>query len=208
MDANPLQGANAAWLEARTGCLTASRMADALAVLKNGKPAAARTALVRTILAERLTGNAAQTFVNAAMQHGIDTESEVRSEYEAASGNVVQLVGFVRHPTIEHCGASPDGLIDDDGLAEFKCPATTTHLEWMRDGQAPEEHQPQMLLQLACTRRKWCDFVSYDPRIKVERLRLFVVRFAPTPEQIAEVEDKAREFLAEVDAYWRALTER
>ena len=195
----------AAWLAARAGKLTASRMGDALAVLKTGKPAKARADLIRDLLAERMTGYSVPHFVNPAMQHGLDTEPVAKAVYTFETGNIIKPCGFYDHPAIDNFGATPDGLISFDGLVEIKCPTTGTFVEWIMAGVVPEEHTPQMLAQLACTGRKWVEFIAYDPRIKDERKRLFVRRFEPDIEQIMAVEDAARAFLAEVDSAWEVL---
>lgn len=202
--ANPLQG-TAEWLEARTGCLTASRMADAMDFTAKGAPSAKRVKLLKEILAERMTGNAMQHFVSDAMARGLEQEPAAREAYESATGNLVQLVGFVPHPHIPYLGASPDGAIDDDGLVEIKNPTTAMHLEYVLGGGVPVEYRPQMTMQLLCTRRRWCDFVSFDGRIREPRRRLFVRRFEPAPEYFAEVESAAVKFLKEVEMLWEAL---
>lgn len=195
---NPLQR-TARWLSDRTGCLTASRMAAAIERKKDGSPTKAADDLVKEILAERMTGDAIRRYVTAEMQHGTDMEPAAREAYEVRTGNLVRLVGFIPHPTIEWCGASPDGLVDDDGLVETKCPKTSTHLTYKAHGVVPDEYRPQMLLQLAVTRRSWCDFVSFDDRVRDPKHRLFVVRFEPKPVEVEEIEEKACEFLRIVD---------
>lgn len=184
------------WRLERLGCLTASCMADVLAVTKSG-PSASRKNYLAQLVAERLTGVMQASFTSPAMAWGTEQEPFARAEYEIRTGNFVDQCGFIKHPTIEWCGASPDGTIDDDGLAEFKCPNTATHIEYLLAGNPPAKYKPQMLLQLACTQRKWCDFVSYDCRLPEEH-RLFIVRFEPKPSEIEEIESAAREFLAEV----------
>jgi exodeoxyribonuclease (lambda-induced) len=174
-------------------------MADVLDVLKNGKPGAARERYIREIIAERLTGSALQRYVSQPMLDGIEREPEAREMYEAETGSIVTLAGFVRHPTIEFCGASPDGLVDDCGLVEIKCPTDATHVEWLLAKAIPDKHIPQMLLQLACTRRSWCDFVAFNPNFRKPAHRLMIRRFTPEPAAIQAVEDSARAFLAEVD---------
>ena len=180
------------------GCLTASRIAIALERKKDLSPTKAAEDLVKEILAERMTGDAMSRYCTPEMQRGIDLEPAAREAYEVHTGNLVRLVGFIPHPKIEWCGASPDGLVDDDGLVELKCPKTSTHLQYLINGTAPVEYQPQML-QMAVTRRSWCDFVSYDDRVKNPKQRLFVVRFEPEPGKIAAIEEEARKFLAIVD---------
>lgn len=204
---NPFQGANGEWLAARVGCATASRMCDVLDFKKDGSPGAARIKYLKELVAERMTGQAMEHYVTKAMQDGIDREPHARSEYETISGSIVRLTGFIAHPAIEYAGASPDGLIDHDGLVEIKCPTDVTHVDWLMAGVVPDQHKPQMLFQLASTRRQWCDFVSFSPHIRDERRRLFVRRFEPQPAEIEEIEEKVRAFLRDVDAAFRRITE-
>ncbi len=194
----------AAWFSARTGKLTASRMADAMDFTKAGKPSAARTKYMQELVAERLTDAIAPHYVSADMTWGIDQEPFAKAEYTLRTGRAVEPCFFFDHFDIDNFGASPDGLVGD-GLIECKCPRTATHVAWVAAGVVPEEHKPQMLAQLACTGRRWCDFVSFDPRIQGPR-RLFVVRFEPEPAEVAKVEDAARAFLAEVDALFDLMT--
>lgn len=203
---NPNQG-TAAWFSDRCGFLTASRMKDVLARLKNGDPAKARRDYLIELIAERMTGDTMRHYVSPAMQHGIDTEPYALEAYQDYSKVLVTQCGFLKHANIEYFGASPDGLIRDDGLIEIKCPTTTTHIEWMIAGVVPEEHKPQMLAQMACTGREWCEFVSYDPRIKDEKRRLFVRRFEPTIQDIEMIEEAAIQFLDEVETAFRLVTE-
>ena len=195
-----------AWLNARVGCLTASRMADAMAMLKTGKPSESRNKLMIELLAERMTGDAAPHFVNEAMRWGIEQEPHAKAAYEANSGELLDACGFILHPEIEHFGASPDALIDDDTVAEFKCPTSTTHISWMLAGVMPEQHKAQVLAQLACTRRQHAVFVSFDPRMPPAR-QLFVVEWTPTRQDIEAVETAAKDFLRELDAMFTKLAE-
>jgi hypothetical protein len=145
-------------------------------------------------------------FVNQAMQWGIEKEPEAKAAYETATGRIIQDVGFIDHPRIQFCGASPDGFVDD-GLIEIKCPTTATHVAWILDGGIPEEHKAQMTLQAAVTGRSWVDFVSYDPRMPKPQ-QLLIRRFYPTAGEIAEIETEAEKFLAEVDALFDVITRR
>jgi len=181
------------WFAQRLGKLTASRMADA--AMK--KETAGRRNYLAQLVAERLTGEAGESFTNAAMQWGTDNEPLARAEYEILRGVDVDQIAFVDHPAIEWCGASPDGMVEDRGLVEIKCPNTATHIDYMLGQKPPAKYVPQMLLQLACTGRDWCDFVSYDPRLP-DGYRLFVVRFEPSVVDIAQTESTAREFLEDV----------
>lgn len=194
-----------AWLNQRVGKLTASRMAAAMDFTKAGKPGATRVALMKELLAERITGDAVPHFVNDAMRHGIEFEPVAKEEFQVETGDLLTPCGFIEHPSIEYFGASPDSLLGADAVVEFKCPTTTTHIGWILDGKVPDQHKPQILAQLACTRRQRAVFVSFDPRIPGAR-RMFVREWQPNAEEIAAVEQAAIEFLRELDALFEQIT--
>lgn len=194
------------WFAERCGKATASRIADIIRTTRSG-PAASRKNYAAQLVAERLTGAVAESYTNAAMQHGIDTEAEARRHYAFFSDHQVSEVGFVRHPAIEMSGASPDGLIGDDGLVEIKCPNTATHIDTLLTEKVGTDYQTQMQWQMACTGRQWCDFVSYDARLPVE-MQLFVQRIERDNARIAELEKAIIDFLGEVDETVANLRER
>jgi len=190
-----VQGSDA-WKALRCGKFTASRVADIVARTKTG-PAASRANYLAQLIAERLTGTPAETFTNAAMQHGTETEPEARAAYEFYQGVTVAQVAFVPHPKIDQAGASPDGLVGADGLVEIKCPSTATHLETLLGQAVPAKYIDQMQFQMACTGRKFCDFVSYDNRMP-EHMRLFVKRVARDDARINFLETEIAGFLLEM----------
>ena len=198
---------SAAWLQARVGKVTASRMADLTAKLKTGKPGAARESYMRELIAERLTGRAVDHYVSNEMQWGIDNEPRARAAYEFITDNQVELAGLVLHPRFSNAGASPDGLIGADGLVEFKCPTSKTHATTLATLEVPEEYLPQVHWQMACTGRAWCDFGSFDPRFP-EGMDLFVVRVARDEDAIAAIEADVAAFLLELDQREAAIRER
>jgi putative phage-type endonuclease len=192
-----IEQGTAEWLQERCGKVTASRIADLMAKTKTGW-GASRANYAAQIIAERLTGCVAASFTNAAMIHGTETEPEARRAYEFFVDRDVQQVGFAPHPTILMAGASPDGLVGDDGLLELKCPNTATHIDTLLSATIPDKYVKQMQFQMACTGRQWCDFASYDNRLP-ERMRLFVKRVDRDAEAIAEIEREVTAFLAEID---------
>lgn len=185
------------WLQMRIGCVTGSRVADVMAKLKRKDgEAQCRADYKSQIVCEILTNRAFDHYVSPAMQWGLDNEIFARNAYEVAVDSV-QQVGFALHAKIQRLGASPDGLVGDDGLVEFKCPNTTTHLEYIITGEVPHEYHWQMLCEMACAERQWCDFVSYDPRLP-KHLQLFVRRFHRDDARIAVMEVEVDQFLTEV----------
>lgn len=186
------------WFAARLGRVTASRVADVIAKTKSGYSTSRENYCVELAL-ERLTGARQESFTNDAMKWGTETEPLARAAYEARTGAIVDEVGMVAHPSIAMTGASPDGLIDADGLLEIKCPNSATHAKTMLSKKPDNKYITQMTWQMICTGRKWCDFVSFDPRFP-EHLQLFVTRVERDEEKCKELEAEVVKFLGEVEA--------
>ena len=191
------------WYACRLGKVTASRVADIMAKTKSG-PSASRKNYMAELVCERLTGAKADSFTSSAMQWGIDHEAEARQAYEAQAFVDVVQVGFVNHPSIEMAGCSPDGLVELDGLVEIKCPNSAKHIETLLSRESDKQYFAQMQMQMACTGRKWCDFVSFDPRLPGD-LSIFIHRVERDEAFIAEMEKEIRAFLEELDATVEAL---
>ncbi|MFP5078262.1 lambda exonuclease family protein [Rhizobium sp. YIM 134829] len=181
------------WHALRCGKVTASRVADVVARTKSGW-GASRSNYAAELIAERLTGVAAEGFTNAAMQWGTDQEPNARLAYEFMQNVTVEQIAFVVHPRIGDSGASPDGLVGEDGLVEIKCPNTATHIDTLIKQDIPAKYITQMMWQMACTGRQWCDFVSYDPRLP-ESMQLFVKRVTRDDAVIDELETAVAVFL-------------
>lgn len=184
------------WFAARLGRVTASRVNDIVARTKTGY-SASRDNYLAQLVCERLTGKGAESYTNAAMAHGTETEPLARAAYEMKNSVLVDEVGFVQHPTLM-AGASPDGMVGQDGLIEIKCPQTNTHIDTLLSGKIPNKYKAQMTWQMLCTGRKWCDFISFDPRLPQE-LQMFVQRYPYDVEYANQLENEVKLFLAEVD---------
>lgn len=194
------------WFALRLGKPSGSRMGDLMAKTKSG-PAASRKNYMMELLCQRLTGSQEELFVTAAMQRGTDLEPVARSAYEVETDLMVVETGVWSHPKISNLIASPDGLVGDDGLLEIKCPNTAQHVEFLRTGKPDGKYQWQMLAQMACTERKWCDFVSFDDRMP-EPLQMHRVRFEWDEKRILEMETEVEKFLKELDALEAEMLER
>jgi putative phage-type endonuclease len=183
------------WFAKRLGKVTASRIADLMAKTKTG-PGVSRANYLAQLVTERLTGQPTEGFQSAAMTWGIEQEAAARAAYSARTGVLVDEVDFVDHPTMQ-AGASPDGLVGDNGLIEIKCPNTSTMLEYLEDRTIPTKYRLQMQWQLAVTGRDWCDFVAFDPRLP-EHLQLLVIRELRDEDRIKEIAAEVSRFLSEL----------
>jgi putative phage-type endonuclease len=191
------------WFQARLGKVTASRVADVLSKIKTGESASRRNYKIQ-LVSERLTGEKQESYINQAMQDGIDREVFARDRYVQQFGEVEE-VGFIQHPTLE-AGASPDGLVGEDGLLEIKCPMGTTHTETLMTQEVPSKYIPQIQFQLRCTGRKWCDFVSYNPMFP-QHLQVFVKRVEADEVYQMELDKEIEAFLLEVQTIIDRLKE-
>lgn len=198
MKANDAQE-SADWMAERAGKFTASRASDLMARTKSG-PAASRGALLTLLAVERLTGQCVPTYSNSAMQRGVELEAEARDAYAFARLAVVEECGFIACADLPNCGASPDGLIGDDGLLEIKCPANMAkHLDALRTGDHAKEYRWQLQHQLMVTGRRWVDAVSYDPRFP-EHLQLAITRVFRDEAAIKELRAAIATADAEIEA--------
>jgi putative phage-type endonuclease len=196
------------WYAARIGMVTASKVKDAIVKRKRGEgDLVARRNLKLQMLAEILTGRTTDHYVSQAMDWGVEQEPRARAEYEIRTGYSVEPLGLVLHPELSRAAASPDGFIPKNGLLEIKCPETYTHLEYMAEGVIPVDYLDQMDWQMACagSEIEWCDFVSYDPRLK-DDLQLFIVRRERNGKRIAEMEGLVMEFLEELNQMAEQVT--
>ncbi len=183
------------WYANRAGVLTASRVNPVLNGRTDGKDT------IRLELAlERLYGcrQYESQYLSAAVQRGVDLEDDARKAYENNFGVDVKDVGLVLHPVISYLGASPDGLVGDDGLIEIKCLGFLPHYKPYIYGKRciKPEYRSQMLLQLMCTDRKWCDYVGYNPD---EERPFYTIRIHRNDEEIEKAVPKILDFLKEVE---------
>jgi putative phage-type endonuclease len=173
-----------AWFEARCGRVTGTRFKN----LMSAETTASYKDLITNMACEIITGRMEETYSNAAMEHGIETEPIARGVYEALFDCEVKTTGFITpdedHKYHEWIGVSPDGLVDE-GMIEIKCPQMKTHLEYIEAGKLPSEYRYQVQGQLFVTGFPWCDFVSY-----VEGMKPFIIRVFPDVELFAEFEKR------------------
>jgi predicted phage-related endonuclease len=189
-----------AWHQQRLGKLTSSRFADMMAEgrAKNDKYGVAAMKYIYEKIAEQITLQP-HIVTSQATDWGTQMEYDAIQKYEDESGNKVHLCGFVEFG--ESAGGTPDGLVGNDGIIEVKCPFNpANHVETFLEKKVPKQYVFQIQGNLMVTDRKWCDFVSYDPRVTNDKLQLFVLRverdeeiISAIKERIIEVSEKIKE---------------
>lgn len=196
------------WLLARVGKCTGSRVSDAVWMLKSGGPSANRTNYQAELVTERLTGEPYPQYQTDDMRWGTETEPQARKAYTFETGYEIEQVGFVPHPRTAMAGSSPDGrIVGKNGLVQFKCPKTATHIRTILTGKIDPDYMKQMQFEMACEGRDWCDYVSFDPRCSIP-MRLYIVRVQRDEGMIAELEEGVSKFLQEVDEQVAKLVRR
>lgn len=196
------------WKLQRAGKVTASRVGEVMVRTKTGAYGAGRKNYMADLVIERLTGlPKPKGFESPEMRWGTEQEPFAKNAYAFRTGVDILPAGFVDHPKIKMTGASPDGYIDDNGLVEFKCPNTATHLETLLGAEIDRAYMLQMQWQMECTGRTFCDWVSFDPRLP-ETMSLFIRRVRRDDKLIAEIKSEVGSFLQELDDTVARLKER
>ena len=158
------------WLESRLGRPTASNFSKL--ITPTGKPSSSADAYINELIAQKITGELPEFYTNAAMDRGNELEPAAKTLYELMHDVEVVEVGLCLHDTFE-CGASPDGLVGNDGGIEIKCPLPHTHVSYLRDGKVPSKYIPQIQGCLWITEREWWDFMSYNPSMQDLIVRVY-----------------------------------
>lgn len=176
-----LQQGSQEWLDARVSKLTGSRVGAILGANPYSKPDDVMREMVREYFgAEReFTGN-------AATEHGNEYEDVAVQDYELLTGHRVERAGLIVHPDYDWLAISPDGLIDNEGGVEIKCPFSGK----IKPLSDTPHYLCQVLLSLVCTGRQWWDFYVWT---ESEESREVVTR-EEADEWFADNFDKLKEF--------------
>ena len=194
------------WFDLKRGKISASHIVDIMPGVK-GKYMSTRKNYIAQLVCEILTGNTEETFKSGPMMWGTETEPLARQAYEALTGEWVEEIAFIDHPTIDRCGCSPDGIVGAIGGLEIKCPNTATHIDTLLNETVKRDYVFQMQHCMSCTGRDWWDFVSFDPRLD-EKNQIFLKRFARDNGMIAEIDSEIIKVNAEVDTLIEKLRNR
>jgi len=180
------------WFDARLGVPTASNFSKVLA----GGKGLTRKSYMMQLVAEIITGQRAESYSNAAMDWGTEHEPEARAMYAFRNDAEVIETGF--HKLDCNAGCSLDGIVGNDGTIEIKMPNTTTHIETVLSGKMPTKHISQVQGGLWITDRKWCDFISYDPRVKTDK-DYFCVRIMRDDDYIENLKNEVAIFNRDIN---------
>jgi len=184
------------WRAARAGKVTASRLPDLLAKIKAG-PSASRANYLTELTIEHLTGEPLEEKYSKAMWEGREREPMAREAFELNTGIFVSETGFWDHPEINLCGASPDGLIEDNSGLEAKCPELKAHLEMLVSDTIPTPYMQQIQWNMACTERSSWWFCSFHPAMP-GRMRIFTKLVERDDAMIAAISEEVRTFVGEL----------
>ncbi len=177
------------WLRLRLGIPTSSEFGRILT--PTGKPSSQAEGYLLWLLAEWVTGAPLESPETDWMRRGHELEAAAVQSYEFETGREASVVGFVTTDD-GMIGASPDRLVDPDGLLEIKCPAPQTHIGYLLSRAVDRAYWPQVQGQLLVTGRAWVDIQSYHPGL---------------PAVIVRVE-RDENYIGKLDAALRAFVER
>ena len=191
------------WFQSRLGKVTASKLSNVMM----SRDKAGFQNYKAQLVCERLTGRREETYTSRAMEQGNELEAQARALYILETGSTVEECGFFDHPTIPMTGASPDGLVNADGVLEIKCPQPATHLKNLENPTIAKNYRLQKQWQMECTGRRWTDFVSFCPAFPDE-MQLHIRRVEFDEAEAASIREAVKRFLMEVSADVARLKER
>jgi len=201
-----MQQGSEEWLQATAGSCGSSDAPRIVRKTDKGYSADRGTLLGEKVL-EKLTGRRTDRPKTQAMQNGIDREPVARIGYSIKYNIEVEQVPFVPHPLIVGAHCSPDGYVGELGLVEIKCPEAKKHIEVLITEAIPKDHMEQMMWQMACTGRQWCDYVSFHPGFPKE-MSMWVKRVPRVETHIKDLESEVKTFIKEINAKVSKLTAR
>ena len=158
------------WLQSRLGKPTASNFGKL--ITPTGKPSSSAEGYINELIAQRITGEIPEFYKSEAMERGNELEPHAKATYELTRDVEVVEVGLCLHDEFD-CGASPDGLVGDDGGLEIKCPLPHNHVAYLRAGDVPSKYIPQIQGCMWITGREWWDFMSYHPSMEDLIVRVY-----------------------------------
>lgn len=179
------------WYLARRGIPTASRFSEILTP-KTMKVSKSSDGLIADLIGERFATHYpenVESFTNKAIRWGQQTEAEARRWYALEKGVEVRQVGFMLTDD-GRFGASPDGLVGEDGGLELKCPQHKKHTETLLGEGLPDDYKIQVHGNLIVSGREWWDLASYCPGLPP-----FVCRVYPD-DFTQKLKDALEEFYA------------
>lgn len=188
------------WYAARCGKITASCFGKLASQGRSGGWSQGAITYMTQVVAERVTGRPQDEINSKYLDHGKKHEPTARQMYQWYMKQRMPLkqVGFIKHPTLDGCGGSPDCLVGEDGVLEIKCPYNIhVHLANIETGTTDRDYIWQMQGNLWITKRKWCDFVSFHPWVP-ESLRFHVIRYVRDEDIIDEIDDRVTRALEQV----------
>lgn len=188
------------WLKLRLGVATASNF-DKI-ITTTGKESESLKKYALQLATELMLETPEPAFKNDVMARGNELEPLARDAYQEQSFNVVEQITMFKSDC-GNFGYSPDGIVDDDGLVEIKCPIATTHFKYLLDNKMPTDYWQQVQGGLWVSQRKWIDFVSYNSYFKDKKL--FIVRVERDEEYIAKLAELANKVILIRDEYLNKL---
>jgi len=188
------------WLKLKLGVATASNFDKIITTTSKESESLKKYAL--QLATELMLETPEPSFKNDVMARGNELESLARDAYQEQSFNVVEQITMFKSDC-GNFGYSPDGLVDDDGLVEIKCPIATTHFKYLLDNKMPTDYWQQVQGGLWVSQRKWIDFVSFNSYFKDKKL--FIVRVERDEEYIAKLAELANKVILLRDEYLNKL---
>ena len=193
---NNIEQGSIEWLKLRLGKATASNFSKI--VTSKGIESKTLPKYALELASEMLIIEPEEGYKSEDMQRGNDLEQEARELYEQTAFNAVDEIAFM---DCGDCGYSTDGLVNNDGIIEIKCPNKTTHTKYLYEDRLPVEYVQQVQGGLMISGRKWCDFISYHPNFN-DNEKMFIKKIFRDEDFIKKMQEGIKKLITLRDNYY------
>ena len=188
------------WLKMRLGKITGTRLKE---VFKSDN-----LPLIDEMIAEIISEEIEENYVNAAMQRGNDLEPIVRDLYTQVTGIEIEEIGFCLSEENDFLALSPDGFTADrKGAIEIKCPSTKVHVKYIRQDQIPNDYKYQVYNYFLVNKDlEYLDFISFDNRFKIKPMYVKRIHRNEILEDLAKTSEDLEKFCTKFLKYYEKIT--
>lgn len=192
------------WYALRLGIPTGSAFSKL--ITSQGKPSKSLPEYAATLAGEKFSGKELEAWEgNQWTERGKELEVDAKEFYEFTNDVQVKEVGFITTDD-KTAGCSPDGLVNDDGMTEYKCLKAERHIKaimyYKKHNRAQPDYIAQTQGQMHIAEREWCDLVFHHPELPTLVIRQTLdVEFCKTlNELIVEVSSERDKIVGVLNA--------
>jgi len=178
------------WFKIRRGKITSSEIHKIMG--EKGLTETAKTYLLEKVCEN--FGGVTEPAHGQALDWGTELEPVAIEHYSKVTKTEVEKASFI--VANKFYGGSPDGIVKPNGVIEVKCPfKSANHFKHgLIDSPAKfkkvaPNYYYQCISNMICAKAKWCDFISFDPRVSSD-YQMFIYRLELDKEEASLIKER------------------